>query len=485
MQQVFEKRAEEIEYLLPVIHFIPGTGNLELALTALSNLLGSPSFEPYYMKIGLDKLFSKTRAPSDPLFILYNIRRWALDGLQDEDLILKLERQGRLFAPSPTDEGPRATSGFRSITAKQARCVLANAFIGNCIDLMAAFKDERNYGGLDFRFVGPSKMECLLTYFDVCGSLEGKYDDERVITFELISFIPLSAEYFQNCQVRCGNNALVGEGVALHTGTMESPSRKYTAFMNFANPNYGYGKFIRSCTQEEILLMCCPELTVGILFIGMMKDDEVVNVYGVRRFCKYSGYLNSFKCEGPLDSTDEQPISTVLTLDACYDRHFTEAMMWRDLSKAYFSFLGLTAGSEQHDGGDRPVVSTGKWGCGAFGGLPAHKMLQQAVAAAAAGVDLEFSSFGSYEECDKVVAALRETRPSVAKVINLLKSCKSRRTFVRDAVRFLHKEQVTSKQIINVICDWAWWVWIKVLSCARNCAKKKKSNFGPRRALRK
>mmetsp|Transcript_29106 Transcript_29106/g.53177 ORF Transcript_29106/g.53177 Transcript_29106/m.53177 type:complete len:462 (-) Transcript_29106:247-1632(-) len=460
MQQVFEKRAEEIESLLPAIHFTPGTGDLELALTAISNLLAGPSFEPYYMKIGLDELFSKTRAPSDPLLILCNIRRWALDGLQDKNLILKLERQGRLFAPSPTDKGPRTTSRSCSITAKQARCILANAFIGNCIDRMAAFKDERNYGGLDFRFAGPAKMECLLTYFDVCGSLEGTDDDERVITFDLISFTPLSAEYFQSSRVRYGNHALVGKGVTLHTGTMESPSRKYTAFINFANPNYGYGKFTRSCTQEEILLMCCPELMVGMLFLGKMKDNQVVNVNGVRRFCKYSGYLNSFKCEGPLDSTDEQPISTILTLDACYDGHFTEAMLWRDLSKAYFSFLGLTAGSKHHEGSYRPVVSTGKWGCGAFGGLPAHKMLQQAVAAAAAGVDLEFSSFGSYEGCDKVIVALRETRPSVAKVINLLQNCKSRRTFVCDAVRFLHDEQVasqgqtTAKQISNMQCDW-------------------------------
>ena len=59
--------------------------------------------------------------------------------------------------------------------------------------------------------------------------------------------------------------------------------------MNFANPNYGYGKFIRSYTQEEIILMCCQEFTVGMLFIGKMKDNEVVHIYGVRCFYKYTG----------------------------------------------------------------------------------------------------------------------------------------------------------------------------------------------------
>ena len=46
-------------------------------------------------------------------------------------------------------------------------------------------------------------------------------------------------------------------------------------------------------------------------------------------------------------------------------------------------------------------------------------MLEQAVAAAAAGLDLDFSAIGSYEGCDKVIDALHKTRPSVAKVISL------------------------------------------------------------------
>ena len=287
--------------------------------------------------------------------------------------------------------------------------------------------------------VGLSKMECLLTYFDVCGSLEGKEDDERVITFDLTRFIPLLAEQIESSRVGCGNNGFVGERVALHMGTMESPPRKSSAFVNFANPNYRYGKFVSSCTHEEILLMCCPELIVGMLFIGKMRDNEVVNVSGVRRFSKYSGYLNSFQCEGPVEATKEPPITTILTLDAFFERHFTDAMLWRDVNKAYFSFLELTAGSEQHEGGGRPIVSTGKWGCGAFGGAPAHKMLEQAVAAAAAGVDLDFSSFGSYVGCDKVIEALHKTLPSVAEVISLLQNCKNRKTFVTDAVRFLHE----------------------------------------------
>merc|ERR1712232_1145229 len=42
-------------------------------------------------------------------------------------------------------------------------------------------------------------------------------------------------------------------------------------------------------------------------------------------------------------------------------------------------------------------VSTGKWGCGMFGGTPTHKLLQQAVAARVAGVKIHFSAFNEGE----------------------------------------------------------------------------------------
>lgn len=53
----------------------------------------------------------------------------------------------------------------------------------------------------------------------------------------------------------------------LHDAGMEAPAHA-AAFVNFANAQFGYGKFIESCTQEEILQQCCPEFNVGMLFIG-------------------------------------------------------------------------------------------------------------------------------------------------------------------------------------------------------------------------
>lgn len=466
-QTLFKLDANEISARLPYEHFT--NGNLELALSDLSNLLadGDPN-KRGVLERSLTVIFDSNHFKSDPLVILCNIRRWAIEGLQDQEFFVNLQGGNGNEDWKSQDGRQSMKTMSRSLTAKQARDVLANAFLGNCNDVMAPKKDRYNCGGLDFkemlmygihrswnfmsnnstpRDVGLYKMECILIYFDTCGTLEGLENDRRVISFDLIQFIPLSAEMFPEI----GKTEHVGDGLRVHTCTMESTPRKTSAFVNFANPNYGYGKFISSCTQEEILLVCCPELAVGMLFIGKLKDNEVVNVRGVRRFCKYLGYLDSFKCEGPMPMTYEDDMFTVLTLDACYDRHFTETMLWRDTGKAYYSFLALAKDHSQMRI-DRPIVSTGKWGCGAFGGTAAHKLLQQAVAATAAGVDLEFSAFGCYDGCDDIAKALSKTRPSVSKAVSLLQCCKDRRTFVNDALQFL-QETIPFDSNSRNLCD--------------------------------
>merc|ERR1719488_36269 len=189
---------------------------------------------------------------------------------------------------------------------------------------------------------------------------------------------------------------------------MEAPADA-TAFVNFANRNFGYGRFIASCTQEEILQVCCPEFNVGMLFVGEMRDGEVVNVRGARRFARYAGYL-----------------------DACLARHFDRDMQLRDLGKAIAAFGALRAarggGGGDDDDGD-VVVSTGRWGCGVFGGVPAHKFLQQLIAASLAGVRLAFSTFGQPDGCDELLEKIGRTQLSVGQAWELLGACDSNSAF--------------------------------------------------------
>ena len=80
----------------------------------------------------------------------------------------------------------------------------------------------------------------------------------------------------------------------------------------------------------------------------------------------------------------------------------------------------------------QPIVSTGRWGCGVFGGLPAHKFTQQVLAARLAGVSLRFSTFGSPDGCDAVLDAMHKANgTSISEVWALLLDCNQRETFQR------------------------------------------------------
>lgn len=163
-----------------------------------------------------------------------------------------------------------------------------------------------------------------------------------------------------------------------------------------------------------------------------MNDDEVVNVRNVRRYTAYSGYLDSFVCQGLLADESSVVVHDVLTLDAVYTKHFETIAIQRDVNKAYFAFLAHAA----HQQTTRPsVISTGKWGCGIFGGWTPHKFVQQALAAAVAGVDIEFSAFGRPESCDVILDALIRTQATVSTVVRALQSCRERKSFVEDFVR--------------------------------------------------
>lgn len=156
MSNIFKYGAEDLERLLPVSKF----DKLESAMNAVVNVMSSADRDG--IKRGLGR--AMTPHLESPIVILQNIRRWALEGLRDEPLVSRLTH-----LQSPELLGA-STKACRTITAKQARMVLANAFLGNCTDVMEQYKDRQ--GGLNFNNlfreysrVGPAKAECLLIYF--------------------------------------------------------------------------------------------------------------------------------------------------------------------------------------------------------------------------------------------------------------------------------------------------------------------------------
>eukprot|EP00931_Biecheleriopsis_adriatica_P120599 TRINITY_DN95727_c0_g1_i1.p1 TRINITY_DN95727_c0_g1~~TRINITY_DN95727_c0_g1_i1.p1 ORF type:complete len:517 (-),score=80.89 TRINITY_DN95727_c0_g1_i1:384-1865(-) len=360
------------------------------------------------------------------------VRDWALELLRNP---LQPWRRTR-----PRDAGQEDVIQY---TAAQCRGILANAFLGNVLDPMGPFKE--NQGGLEFsghyleiESVGLNKTAALLIYFAEGMRLQGTEDDARIVAFThrkalaLVDFQKLLEDSTTSVLPQSTTRQLV----ALHNGSMEDPNDT-TAFVNFANADFGVGCFINCCTQEEILQMACPEFNVGMLHIGTMEDDEIVVVRNCRRFVEYTGYQSSYNVQGPWDSSRGNTFNDVLTMDAVYCLHFDPQEQLRDIRKAYTCFSMLQPDS---------CISTGRWGCGAFGGLPVHKFVQQLIAARLADAQLRFSTFGSPDGCDVVLELLKDTPCSVAALWQHIAmahkgkgalGCKDTGEFVRELSLFL------------------------------------------------
>eukprot|EP00746_Dinoflagellata_sp_MGD_P003042 gnl/MRDRNA2_/MRDRNA2_105938_c0_seq1.p1 gnl/MRDRNA2_/MRDRNA2_105938_c0~~gnl/MRDRNA2_/MRDRNA2_105938_c0_seq1.p1 ORF type:complete len:493 (+),score=88.22 gnl/MRDRNA2_/MRDRNA2_105938_c0_seq1:95-1573(+) len=352
------------------------------------------------------------REVGDIAGLFTDIKRWALDAMRNTG--------SGSFPQTVQVWAPGSGSQRVEYTAAQCRGLLANALLMNVRDTSEKFK-TMNKGGLNLneliqstRHVAAGRLACLLQYFDASRYLEQTEDNERKVIFERRSAPPdeqgdMSTFHQWALQEGQGKNCDANQFM-LHDAGMEAVEDA-EAFVNFANAHFGYGCFIPSCTQEEIMQSCCPEFNAGMLHLGVMLDNEVVAVHGVRRFSRYTGYGHTFEYQGPWLGLP--CIQSILTMDAATSEHFTQRMVLRDIRKAYLAFQSTPQHSVK-------VISTGRWGCGAFGGTPSHKVAQQMVAASLAGCGACFSTFGSLDQCDVVLAAVAELKPTVATLLEAI-----------------------------------------------------------------
>jgi len=93
--------------------------------------------------------------------------------------------------------------------------------------------------------------------------------------------------------------------------------------------------------------------------------------------------------------------------------HFKPEHIFRDLNKAYIGFLACKK---------EKLISTGSWGCGAFGGDMHEKFVQQICAAVLAGVQLDYSTF-KRDPLDKqlilIFDLIKEKKPRVCDLVNI------------------------------------------------------------------
>ena len=138
----------------------------------------------------------------------------------------------------------------------------------------------------------------------------------------------------------------------------------------------------------------------------VMSDNDAIGIYNTIQYSNYKGYGYSFTYDGcAIDFKDDKNNKKhrIIAIDAIslrYSYNFffssnktSSQDINRDIHKAYvgFSLANLDNSIEK-------TISTGNWGCGAFGGNHELKFIQQWIAASFAGIDrLDYYTFGDKE----------------------------------------------------------------------------------------
>jgi len=286
-----------------------------------------------------------------------------------------------------------------SFTALQSRSLLANSFFCTLAPFSyfkAGEKFNRHFGNISWMELyrctghmqeGYERLKCQLYYF---------YTVDKVEPSGTIRYIRRSKHPgdFPTWET---SKAELSPAVFDDNKKIEDSD----GFMHadFANKDLMLHYIIPSMTQEEVLFSIRPDIFPILLIAERLEDDEVILIMGAKIYSSYTGYLSSFEWQ-PLrreDFLNRQPtgIFAVDAIPSMGDVQFTTKYVNRELRKIH---LGFTAIDEfANDYRDLPYefdrVSTGNWGCGAFGGNLYLKFLEQWIAASIGGKKMDYSTF--------------------------------------------------------------------------------------------
>ena len=170
--------------------------------------------------------------------------------------------------------------------------------------------------------------------------------------------------------------------------------------IDFANKNVGFGT---TGTQEELMLGTSPETCPIVLFNEVLEPHEAIAMVGAKKYEDFTGYGLRAAYTGPFNADWDWKNRKIIAIDAiCGPRdQLGDLTMFRELRKAWTGFKA----------GEGECLSSGHWGCGAFGGDQDAKCLVQVMAASMAGVRrLDFYSFGDQKFYNKFSSAMRAAK---------------------------------------------------------------------------
>ncbi|KAK9530253.1 hypothetical protein VZT92_011768 [Zoarces viviparus] len=323
-----------------------------------------------------------------------------------------------------------------TMSQEQVACLLANAFFCTFPRRNSRRKEYCNYPDINFfrLFEGPSprkieKLKTLMCYFKSIT----EQNPTGLVTFTRKSLDkPLN---WRSSQTRLTKIHITCEG------TIEDDGYGMLQ-VDFANQFVGGGVTSSGLVQEEIRFLINPELIVSRLFTEALDHNECLIITGTEQYSKYTGYSHTYQWAGSHRDTTprddwQRRCTEIVAIDALQFKNFLQQFspekLNRELNKAYCGFARPEERSQ-----NLAAVATGNWGCGVFGGDARLKALLQMLAAAEAGRDVAYFTFGDSQlmtDVHKMHSFLTRRKICVGEVYDLLgqyyssvcKSCLSRR----------------------------------------------------------
>lgn len=279
-----------------------------------------------------------------------------------------------------------------TMSQEQVACLLANAFFCTFPRRNSRRTEYCNYPDINFvrLFEGSSsrkieKLKTLMCYF--------KSVTEKKPT-GLVTFTRKGLDKppnWKSSQTQLTKLHITCEG------TIEDDGYGMLQ-VDFANQFVGGGVTSSGLVQEEIRFLINPELIVSRLFTEALDHNECLIITGTQQYSKYTGYAQTYKWSGSHQDTTpsdawQRRCTEIVAIDALQFRSHLEQFqpnrINRELNKAY---CGFARPEEQSQ--NLAAVATGNWGCGVFGGDTRLKALLQMLAAAEAGRDVAYFTFG-------------------------------------------------------------------------------------------
>ena len=253
---------------------------------------------------------------------------------------------------------------------------------------------------------GPSfaKGRSFINYMTIIGKW---LEEKNPILEEKITYLrenkQVDIKNFENIKKLCDIEII-------EEGSMFNTEAKFC--IDFANKYIGGGALSGGCVQEEILFAVEPEAIVSMFLMEVMEDNDAIRIDNLIQYSNYSGYAFSFKYEESAIKDEQNLIRhNIIAIDAvcAYSGGVDRESIKRDLIKAYVGF-NLINFDDKDVAKMEKTISTGNWGCGAFGGDYELKFIQQWLAATYAGVEkLYYYTFGR-KEMDNAVKNLEEMK---------------------------------------------------------------------------